>query len=65
MCKLYLIVDMLNVVVIYVYEKCGFQYEVELKEEFFGNGVYYNVYWMCIFQCDYFEWQWVGVNNVG
>jgi len=38
-----------------VYEKCGFQHEAELKEEFFGNGAYHNAYRMCIFQRDYFE----------
>ncbi len=53
--KLYLIVDTSNAAAIHVYEKCGFQHEAELKEEFFGNGAYHNAYRMCIFQRDYFE----------
>ncbi|EAY67549.1 Acetyltransferase [Burkholderia dolosa AU0158] len=53
--KLYLIVDTSNAAAIHVYEKCGFQHEAELKEEFFGNGTYHNAYRMCIFQRDYFE----------
>jgi len=55
--KLYLIVDTTNAAAIHVYEKCGFQHEAELKEEFFGNGAYHNAYRMCIFQRDYFERQ--------
>ncbi len=55
--KLYLIVDTSNAAAIHVYEKCGFQHEAELKEEFFGNGAYHNAYRMCIFQRDYFERQ--------
>jgi diamine N-acetyltransferase len=48
-----------------VYEKCGFQHEAELKEEFFGNGAYHNAYRMCIFQRDYFERQQAGPNKAG
>ncbi|EED97952.1 Spermidine N(1)-acetyltransferase [Burkholderia multivorans] len=55
--KLYLIVDTSNAAAIHIYEKCGFQHEAELKEEFFGNGTYHNAYRMCIFQRDYFAKQ--------
>ena len=51
--KLYLIVDVSNAAAIHVYEKCGFQREAELIEEFFGNGDYHNVYRMCMFQHDF------------
>lgn len=63
--KLYLIVDTSNAAAIHVYEKCGFQHEAELKEEFFGNGAYHNAYRMCIFQRDYFERQQSSPNNAG
>ncbi len=63
--KLYLIVDTSNAAAIHVYEKCGFQHEAELKEEFFGNGAYHNAYRMCIFQRDYFERQQPGLNQAG
>jgi len=63
--KLYLIVDTSNAAAIHVYEKCGFQHEAELKEEFFGNGAYHNAYRMCIFQRDYFERQQIGLNKAG
>ncbi|WP_322015649.1 spermidine N1-acetyltransferase [Paraburkholderia sp. J12] len=53
--KLYLIVDTTNVAAIHVYEKCGFQHEAELIEEFFGNGKYHNALRMCLFQRDFFE----------
>jgi diamine N-acetyltransferase len=48
--KLYLIVDVMNQAAIHIYEKCGFEQEAELIEEFFGNGEYHNVYRMCMFQ---------------
>jgi diamine N-acetyltransferase len=53
--KLYLIVDKSNVSAIHVYEKCGFQHEAELIEEFFGNGAYHNALRMCMFQRDFFQ----------
>jgi len=52
--KLYLIVDRDNAAAIHVYEKCGFQHEAELIEEFFSNGDYRNALRMCVFQRDYF-----------
>jgi diamine N-acetyltransferase len=51
--KLYLIVSVSNAAAIHVYEKCGFVNEAELIDEFFGNGLYHNVYRMCIFQHDF------------
>ncbi|ERJ39687.1 Spermidine N1-acetyltransferase [Burkholderia sp. AU4i] len=63
--KLYLIVDTSNAAAIHVYEKCGFQHEAELKEEFFGNGAYHNAYRMCIFQRDYFDRQQSSPNKAG
>lgn len=53
--KLYLIVDKSNTAAIHVYEKCGFQHEAELIEEFFGNGRYHNALRMCLFQADFFQ----------
>lgn len=53
--KLYLIVDRSNTAAIHVYEKCGFQHEAELIEEFFSNGIYHNALRMCIFQRDHLE----------
>lgn len=52
--KLYLIVDRSNAAAIHVYEKCGFQHEAELIEEFFSNGAYHNALRMCLFQRDFF-----------
>ena len=52
--KLYLIVDRSNAAAIHVYEKCGFQREAELIEEFFSNGAYHNALRMCLFQRDFF-----------
>ena len=51
--KLYLVVDVVNERAIHVYEKCGFQREGELIEEFFSNGAYHNALRMCVFQRDY------------
>jgi diamine N-acetyltransferase len=51
--KLYLVVDRENATAIHIYEKCGFQHEAELIEEFFYNGNYYNVLRMCMFQRDF------------
>ncbi|WP_153101553.1 spermidine N1-acetyltransferase [Paraburkholderia hayleyella] len=53
--KIYLIVDKSNVAAIHVYEKCGFQHEAELIEEFFGNGAYHNALRMCLFQSDFLK----------
>lgn len=47
--KLYLVVDKVNEKVIYVYEKVGFICEGELIDEFFVDGIYYDVIRMCIF----------------
>jgi diamine N-acetyltransferase len=58
--KLYLIVDTTNAAAIHVYEKCGFQKEAELIEEFFGSGKYHNALRMCLFQRDFFERQQAG-----
>ncbi|WJF90106.1 spermidine N1-acetyltransferase [Paraburkholderia bonniea] len=53
--KIYLIVDKSNASAIHVYEKCGFQHEAELIEEFFGNGAYHNALRMCLFQSDFLQ----------
>ncbi|MBB1635565.1 MULTISPECIES: spermidine N1-acetyltransferase [Cupriavidus] len=51
--KLFLIVDVQNEKAIHIYEKCGFQREGELREEFFSYGAYHNALRMCAFQRDY------------
>ena len=51
--KLYLVVDVKNEKAVHIYEKCGFQREGELIEEFFSNGAYHNALRMCAFQRDY------------
>ncbi|ASN04914.1 spermidine N1-acetyltransferase [Virgibacillus necropolis] len=53
--KLYLVVDKKNEKAIHVYEKVGFSFEGELKDEFFVNGSYHNAIRMCIFQQNYLE----------
>lgn len=51
--KLFLIVDKKNQKAIHIYEKIGFEWEAELKEEFFVNGEYRDAVRMCIFQRRY------------
>jgi diamine N-acetyltransferase len=51
--KLYLLVDKENKKAIHIYEKCDFEIEGELIEEFFVNGVYHNAIRMCTFQRKY------------
>lgn len=51
--KLCLVVDDKNEKAIHVYEKCGFQREGLLIEEFFSSGRYHNALRMCIFQRDF------------
>lgn len=48
--KLYLLVDIDNVAAIRIYEKCGFQREGVLIDEFFSDGRYHSVIRMCLFQ---------------
>jgi diamine N-acetyltransferase len=48
--KLYLLVDVDNVAAIRIYEKCGFQREGVLIDEFFSDGRYHSVIRMCLFQ---------------
>ena len=52
--KLYLVVDKENQKAIHIYQKVGFEWEAELKEEVFVNGEYRDVVRMCIFQTKYF-----------
>jgi diamine N-acetyltransferase len=51
--KLYLIVDKKNQKAIHIYQKIGFEWEAELKEEFFVHGEYRDAVRMCIFQTKY------------
>ncbi|RMH92950.1 spermidine N1-acetyltransferase [Lysobacter pythonis] len=48
--KLYLLVDVDNAAAIRIYERCGFQREGLLKDEFFSDGRYRSAYRMCLFQ---------------
>lgn len=48
--KLYLVVDVDNAPAIKVYERCGFQQEGLLKDEFFSDGRYRSAYRMRLFQ---------------
>ncbi|MEQ4616883.1 MAG: spermidine N1-acetyltransferase [Corticimicrobacter sp.] len=51
--KVYLFVDPDNKKAIHTYEKCGFQHEGTLIEEFFSGGSYRNALRMYILQRDY------------
>lgn len=51
--KLYLYVDKENHKAIHIYQKCGFELESELKSEFFVNGIYRDVFRLCLFQPEY------------
>src|SRR5690625_3294260 len=51
--KLYLYVDAINEKAIHIYNKAGFIKEATLKVEFFVNGVYHDVVYMCCFEQDY------------
>lgn len=53
--KFYLIVDKENEKAIHIYKKAGFQVEAELKDEFFVNGSYHDVFMMSIFQSEYMQ----------
>lgn len=55
--KLFLVVDKQNEKAIYIYQKVGFQREAELKEEYFVDGAYRDVVYMCIFARDYWATQ--------
>lgn len=48
--KLYLVVDRENLSAVHIYEKCGFQVEGVLVDEFFINGEYRTANRMCAFQ---------------
>ena len=48
--KVYLVVDKDNIAAVHVYERCGFQIEGLLKEEFFSNGAYRDAYRMALLQ---------------
>lgn len=51
--KLYLVVDKENKKAMHIYEKIGFEWEAELKEEVFVNGEYRDVVRMYLFQTKY------------
>ena len=51
--KLSLIVDCENQRAVSVYQKLGFQQEGVLRDEFFVNGEYRDVYRMAVFQPEY------------
>lgn len=53
--KVYLVVDKVNEKAIHIYEKIGFKFEGDLKEEFFINGKYHDAIRMCMFQRDFFK----------
>lgn len=48
--KVYLVVDKDNTAAVHVYERCGFQIEGLMKEEFFSNGAYRDAYRMALLQ---------------
>ncbi|MDO5610128.1 MAG: spermidine N1-acetyltransferase [Pseudomonadota bacterium] len=48
--KLYLLVDIDNMPAIRIYERCGFQREGLLRDEYFSDGRYRSAYRMCLFQ---------------
>lgn len=51
--KVYLVVDKDNTAAVHIYERCGFQIEGLLKEEFFSNGAYRDAYRMALLQHDH------------
>jgi diamine N-acetyltransferase len=51
--KLYLHVDKDNARAVRIYERCGFEPEGILKDEFFVNGKYRDAVRMCLFQPAY------------
>ena len=51
--KLYLHVDKDNARAVRIYERCGFQPEGVLRDEFFVNGKYRDAVRMCLFQPHY------------
>ena len=51
--KLYLHVDKDNARAVRIYERCGFQPEGVLRDEFFVNGKYRDAVRMCLVQPDY------------
>lgn len=53
--KLYLHVDKDNARAVRIYERCGFEPEGILKDEFFVNGKYRDAVRMCLFQPAYLD----------
>ncbi|UOF94051.1 MAG: spermidine N1-acetyltransferase [Bordetella sp.] len=53
--KVYLVVDIDNIVAVHIYKQCGFVIEGILYQEFFSNGIYRDAYRMGILQINYFQ----------
>jgi Acetyltransferases, including N-acetylases of ribosomal proteins len=51
--KVYLYVDIDNAPAVHIYEKCGFQNEGCLRDQFYSNGNYHDCYFMGLLRSEY------------